>query len=231
MTSSPTSAGRGVVGAGRDTASSTTRTVSQGSSGPGTLGWMSGGPKDSSSLGGGSPFAMMSQHLQQQQQQLQQPSSQPISSPPSGTVLHHSQDRYNQQQQQLHPRLLQHPQLLQFLQPEQIAALVQPGVNAFNPNRPMGGCESISEGDPMEPCPPAPPAVMKVVCSSGGSFTRLTSGQWDYEGGETRLVSIPVNCRAQELYSAMEHTTGPGTTESAGLAPQVRDNLNTQQRI
>lgn len=54
------------------------------------------------------------------------------------------------------------------------------------------------------------PTVIKAVCSSGGVFTRCTGGSaggWDYEGGETRLVSIPVGCTAEVLFHILERIT------------------------
>lgn len=63
------------------------------------------------------------------------------------------------------------------------------------------------------------PTVIKAVCSSGGVFVRGTGasvGGWDYEGGETRLVSIPVGCTAEVLFNILERITY-NTSESSEL--------------
>ena len=50
-------------------------------------------------------------------------------------------------------------------------------------------------------------STTKIVCSSGGTFIRSESGLWDYEGGETRLLSIPNQCTGDILFSVLERST------------------------
>jgi len=42
-------------------------------------------------------------------------------------------------------------------------------------------------------------AQVRVVCSSGGHFARQASGNLEYEGGETRLVSVANFCSLADL--------------------------------
>ena len=44
---------------------------------------------------------------------------------------------------------------------------------------------------------------VRLVCSSGGRFVRVSLGSQEYEGGETRLVSIPSNAGLHELQEAV----------------------------
>lgn len=45
---------------------------------------------------------------------------------------------------------------------------------------------------------------VRVVCSSGGHFARQASGNLEYEGGETRLVSVANFCSLADLQEALE---------------------------
>ena len=45
---------------------------------------------------------------------------------------------------------------------------------------------------------------VRVVCSSGGHFARQASGKEEYEGGETRLVSVANFCSLADLQEALE---------------------------
>ncbi|KAK9835331.1 hypothetical protein WJX81_003108 [Elliptochloris bilobata] len=47
-------------------------------------------------------------------------------------------------------------------------------------------------------------AKVRVVCSSGGHFSRQASGNLEYEGGETRLVSVANFCSLADLQEALE---------------------------
>ncbi|DBA77349.1 TPA: hypothetical protein ACH3X2_000866 [Trebouxia sp. C0005] len=45
-----------------------------------------------------------------------------------------------------------------------------------------------------------------MLCSSGGHFTRAPGG-WEYQGGETRLVSVSNYCHMQELQDALHRVS------------------------
>ena len=45
---------------------------------------------------------------------------------------------------------------------------------------------------------------VRVVCSSGGHFARQASGGLEYEGGETRLVSVANFCSLADLQARAE---------------------------
>ena len=45
---------------------------------------------------------------------------------------------------------------------------------------------------------------VRAVCSSGGHFARQASGKEEYEGGETRLVSVADFCSLADLQEALE---------------------------
>jgi len=45
-----------------------------------------------------------------------------------------------------------------------------------------------------------------MLCSSGGHFTRVPGG-WEYQGGETRLVSVSNYCHMQELQDALHRVS------------------------
>ncbi|KAL0025127.1 hypothetical protein WJX77_001678 [Trebouxia sp. C0004] len=47
---------------------------------------------------------------------------------------------------------------------------------------------------------------VKMLCSSGGHFTRVPGG-WEYQGGETRLVSVSNYCHMQELQDALHRVS------------------------
>ena len=47
---------------------------------------------------------------------------------------------------------------------------------------------------------------VKMLCSSGGHFTRVPGG-WEYQGGETRLVSASNYCHMQELQDALHRVS------------------------
>lgn len=46
-----------------------------------------------------------------------------------------------------------------------------------------------------------------MLCSSGGHFTKLSGGGWEYTGGETRLVSVSSDCHMQELQDALHRVS------------------------
>lgn len=57
-------------------------------------------------------------------------------------------------------------------------------------------------------CQLAPACVqVKMLCSSGGHFNKLTTGGWEYTGGETRLVSVSSDCHMQELQDALHRVS------------------------
>ncbi|PRW58530.1 alternative oxidase [Chlorella sorokiniana] len=84
---------------------------------------------------------------------------------------------------------------------------------------------------------------VKVVVSSGGCFLRLPSGAWEYEGGETRLVSLPFHSDYQGLLEALERTCAPlgcaggGGSDSASdaaprtFAPQLKYRLPSDPSV
>ena len=45
-----------------------------------------------------------------------------------------------------------------------------------------------------------------MLCSSGGHFARAPGG-WEYQGGETRLVSVSNYCHMQELQDALHRVS------------------------
>jgi hypothetical protein len=45
-----------------------------------------------------------------------------------------------------------------------------------------------------------------MLCSSGGHFTKVPGG-WEYQGGETRLVSVSNYCHMQELQDALHRVS------------------------
>lgn len=72
---------------------------------------------------------------------------------------------------------------------------------------------------------------VRVVCSSGGHFARQASGKEEYEGGETRLVSVANFCSLADLQEALERVAAarqgggarPGAAAGVfGVQPRVR---------
>lgn len=57
---------------------------------------------------------------------------------------------------------------------------------------------------------------VKVICSHGGRFVRVAGGGFEYEGGETRLVSVPNNCSFRVLVDSLERVAGNVTHTSNG---------------
>ena len=47
-------------------------------------------------------------------------------------------------------------------------------------------------------------AQVKLICNSGGHFVRLPGGAFEYQGGETRLVSVHSGCSHKELLAALD---------------------------
>lgn len=45
---------------------------------------------------------------------------------------------------------------------------------------------------------------VKVICNSGGQFVRMEGGAVEYQGGETRLVSVRSSCTLKELLASLE---------------------------
>ena len=76
----------------------------------------------------------------------------------------------------------------------------------------------------LVPTLPACCLQVKVICSSGGHFMRTASGSFEYEGGETRLVSVANFCSFRVLLDALERITGIGNMSgsSAGSQDLVR---------
>ncbi len=50
-------------------------------------------------------------------------------------------------------------------------------------------------------------AQIKVVCSSGGKFTKVANGI-EYQGGETRLIAVSNFCTYHSMLEALERVTG-----------------------
>ena len=68
------------------------------------------------------------------------------------------------------------------------------------------GCHR--ENTPPLLCQLAPACVqVKMLCSSGGHFNKLSGGGWEYTGGETRLVSVSSDCHMQELQDALHRVS------------------------
>lgn len=83
---------------------------------------------------------------------------------------------------------------------------------------------------------------LKVLCSSGGYFTRGSNSQgsssvssaYEYEGGETRLLSIPNTPRLSSLMSALDKITGPNSSSSEAprdLQPVVKYRLPSDPTV
>ncbi|KAL3149146.1 hypothetical protein ABBQ32_001981 [Trebouxia sp. C0010 RCD-2024] len=74
----------------------------------------------------------------------------------------------------------------------------------------------VSRGSAAPP-PAAPPVVslaslstqhkVKMLCSSGGHFGKVPGGGLEYQGGETRLVSVSNYCHMQELQDALHRVS------------------------
>ena len=60
------------------------------------------------------------------------------------------------------------------------------------------------------------PVQVKVICSSGGHFMRTAGGGFEYEGGETRLVSIANFCLQRTLVDSLERVLGAVAPPSNG---------------
>ncbi len=67
---------------------------------------------------------------------------------------------------------------------------------------------------------------VKAVCSSGGHFMKLTGGSFEYQGGETRLISVPNFCRYQDLLESLERLAGSAAGSTSGSSSSVR--ISTQ---
>ena len=67
---------------------------------------------------------------------------------------------------------------------------------------------------------------VKVICNSGGHFVRLPKGAFEYQGGETRLVSVRSGCNHKELLSALDRVMAcphrSGSSDSEGVSPGPR---------
>ena len=96
------------------------------------------------------------------------------------------------------------------------SALPSPGTTPSPTIR--SGATPTTYGQTGTGIPSAAPVstVIKAVCSSGGSFVRASGGGWLYEGGETRLVSVPFACSAGDLFTVLERATS-GFSESSDL--------------
>ena len=55
---------------------------------------------------------------------------------------------------------------------------------------------------------------IKIICSSGGHFQKVTGGGMEYVGGETRLISVSSACDFAELSAALDRVTGSLTIHS-----------------
>lgn len=63
---------------------------------------------------------------------------------------------------------------------------------------------------------------MKVVISAGGYFVKKGDTQ-DYQGGETRLVSIPAAARFQDLVDSLDRVASGSITSASSIGlSQVR---------
>ena len=68
---------------------------------------------------------------------------------------------------------------------------------------------------------------IKVVCSSGGKFTKVANGI-EYQGGETRLIAVSNFCSYQSMLEALERVTGStqhamGNSNNSELVRTVLD--------
>ena len=69
-----------------------------------------------------------------------------------------------------------------------------------------------------------------MICSVAGHFNQTASGRGtSYEGGETRLISVPNFCCYQELTEALQRLTdtmtlshNSGTVSRGGLATDIK---------
>lgn len=62
---------------------------------------------------------------------------------------------------------------------------------------------------------------VRVVCSSNGTFVKQPSGNFEYLGGETRLVSIASSSNLQSLKEALDRVVAKASSTSASGSPEV----------
>ena len=63
---------------------------------------------------------------------------------------------------------------------------------------------------------------VKMLCSSGGHFIKLSGGGWEYTGGETRLVSVSSDCHMQELQDALHRVSQTMRLDLSSSSASVR---------
>ncbi|KAK9820412.1 hypothetical protein WJX72_010037 [[Myrmecia] bisecta] len=62
---------------------------------------------------------------------------------------------------------------------------------------------------------------VKIICSSGGTFVKLPTGGYEYQGGETRLISVENFCAFSTLRASLDRVTGClGCNNSGGSDTQ-----------
>ncbi|KAK9861158.1 hypothetical protein WJX84_004717 [Apatococcus fuscideae] len=79
---------------------------------------------------------------------------------------------------------------------------------------------------------------IKIICSSGGHFQKITGGGMEYVGGETRLISVASTCNFTELSGALDRVTGSLTIHSgqsiasgSDSAPSLRYQLPSDPNV
>eukprot|EP00891_Asterochloris_glomerata_P001892 jgi/Astpho2/1892/Aster-x0086 len=84
----------------------------------------------------------------------------------------------------------------------------------------IGGTSSSLASQPSQ-------AKVKMICSVAGHFNQTASGRGaTYEGGETRLISVPNFCCYQELLEALQRLTDTMTlSHNSGTAQLIKYQL------
>ena len=67
---------------------------------------------------------------------------------------------------------------------------------------------------------------IKIICSSGGHFQKMTGGGMEYVGGETRLISVASTCNFTELSAALDRVTGSLTIHSGQSIASGSDSVS-----
>ena len=72
-----------------------------------------------------------------------------------------------------------------------------------------------------------------MVISAGGSFVRKGGGEaLEYQGGETRLVSLPAMARFQDLVDSLDRVAGGSITSASSIGlGQARNLLLLPERF
>ena len=71
---------------------------------------------------------------------------------------------------------------------------------------------------------------VKAVCSSGGHFVKLAGGGFEYQGGETRLISVPNFCQYSHLLESLERLAGSAVGSTSGSSSSVRSSVPRENR-